>query len=83
MNSRLKSIIIVPMIGRGVYSPYSKFLFMTTSIPSGRDTLMSMIPVAILRPLGPYHLCDTVVMVFAIKGKLLDMKNIPNVYYPA
>ena len=70
------------MIGKGVYSLYSKFSFMTTSIPYGRERLMSMTPVAILRPLGPYHLCETVVMVFAIKGKELEMKTIPSVNLP-
>lgn len=44
---------------------------------------MSMTPVAILRPLGPNHLCETVVMVFAIKGKELDMNTIPRVNLPA
>ena len=76
-------IITDPMIGRGVYSTFSKFSFMTPSMPSGRERLMSMTPVAILRPLGPYHLCETVVMALAINGKELDKKSIPNVYLPA
>ena len=83
LNMMLIKIIIVVRIGRGNFSFLSKSSSMTASIDAGSERLISMIPVAILRPFGPYHLDEAVVIAFATNGYELEIKTLPTVYNSA